>query len=224
VRFDHHPSAAPIAAEIDITDETAFATGQLVYDFFELQSFTLTREEALGLFVAFATDTGWFRYSNTTPGTLRRAAGVLESGIDPAEIYRSIYQTNDLGLIRLTGRVISMVHSEMDDRLLWAVIDQDMIRDEGLDADFESDILMDILRSSRSTHCVALFREVSDGTVRVNLRSKGTVNVSKIAEAFGGGGHRNAAGATINGSNLEQSADRVVDALKKELTEADSRK
>jgi phosphoesterase RecJ-like protein len=224
VRFDHHPSTAPIPAEIDITDVTASATGQLVCEFLKELGLPLKLEEALGLFVAIATDTGWFRYSNTTPDALRQVSEFLEIGIEPALIYRSIYQTNELDMIRLVGRVIAGIQSEMDGRLLWGIVDLDLIRAAGIDNEFEADILMDVLRSSKGAQCVALFRETRDGKVRINLRSKGEVAVNKVAEMFGGGGHRNASGATINGSTLERSASRVVEALKKELEKSDSGK
>lgn len=213
-RIDHHPSSTPIDVAIDLTDEKASATGQLIYRLLDLYAQPLSREEALGLFVALATDTGWFRYSNTTPAALQQAAELLRTGINPGLIYRNIYQSNELGLIRLMGSVISNMHAEMDGRLLWGTITSDQVREAELERDFEIDVLLDLLRSTRAVCCVAVFRVLEDGVIRVNLRSKGEVAVNGVAERFGGGGHQNAAGVTIVGGDGDRSVDEIVHALR----------
>lgn len=214
VRIDHHPSSTPIEAGIDITDETASATGQIIYRFFARQDQAFSREEALGLFVALATDTGWFRYSNTTPEALEQGAALLKSGIDPGAVYRHIYQSNELGLIRLMGSVISGMQAEMNGRLLWGTISPDQIREAELERDFEIDVLLDLLRSTREVRCVAVFRVVEEGIIRVNLRSKGDIPINGVAERFGGGGHRNAAGVTIRDGDLDKTSQEIVSALR----------
>jgi len=214
VRIDHHPSSSPIDAIIDITDVRASATGQIVYELLRMQDLPFSSEEALGLFVALATDTGWFRYSNTTPVALEQGAGLLKTGIDPGSVYRRVYQSNELGLIRLMGTVISGIRAELDGRLLWGVITPDQIREAGLERDFEIDVLLDLLRSTRDVCCVAVFRALEDGVIRVNLRSKGEIAVNGVAERFGGGGHRNAAGVTILEGDLDRTAKEIVDALR----------
>jgi bifunctional oligoribonuclease and PAP phosphatase NrnA len=224
VRFDHHPSSVPGGADIDMTDTSACATGQIVLEFMKLDGIGFSPEEAQALFVAIATDTGWFRYSNTNRAAFRQVSDLLDCGVAPAEIFRSIYQCNELPLIRLAGRVVSTIEEEMDGRLLWGTIDRALVEETGLKNDFETDILMDLLRSSRKAVCVALFREGEDGRVRVNLRSKGDVAVNGVAEMFGGGGHRNAAGATLDDANLDEAAGNVVDALRHVLVETKKRK
>jgi len=220
VRFDHHPTSNPGDADISLVDEKACATGQIVCDFLRLAGDRLSREEALGIFVAIATDTGWFRYSNTTPAAMLLAAELLETGIDPAEIYRSVYQTNKLELIRLAGRVLATAREEMGGRLLWALIERGLIDEYGLEGELETDILLDLLRSTKDSLCVALFRELEGGRIRVNLRSKGKIAVNQVAEMFGGGGHLNAAGITMNGMQPEACAKIVVGALKKILPDS----
>lgn len=215
VRFDHHPSSRPLDVDVDITDTNASATGQLVYDYIKLRGEKPDRMTALGLFTAIATDTGWFRYSNTTAHSFRMVSELLETGINISEVYRNVYQRNELGMIRLMGRVISSMRSEMDGRLLWGTISEDLVREAGIEKEFETDILLDILRSSQQSLCVALFREMDGGAVRINLRSKGTIPVNEVAEAFGGGGHRNASGITIENSTPEKSAESVVEAIKR---------
>jgi len=224
VRFDHHPSLFPSGADIDMTDVKACATGQIVYEFLGiLDEKPFSYEEALGLFVAIATDTGWFRYSNTTPDALRQGSRLVEAGIEPAEVFSRIYQHNPLGLIRLMGRVFADIKEELDGRLLWGTISLDLIGDTmNAEDEFETDILLDVLRSSEKVMCVALFRELPKGFMRVNLRSKGRIAVNTVAEQFGGGGHRNAAGMTLNDSRGTQDVPTVVRALVEMLTEAEA--
>ena len=214
VRIDHHPSSTPIDVGLDITDEGASATSQLVYRLLDSYEQSLSCEEALGLFVALATDTGWFRYSNTTPAALQQAAELLKSGISLGVIYRNIYQSNELGLIRLMGSVISQMRVELNGRLLWGTITFDQVREAELERDFEIDVLLDLLRSTRDVRCVAVFRMLEDGVIRVNLRSKGEIAVNGVAERFGGGGHRNAAGVTIIGGDVQRSSDEIINSLR----------
>lgn len=214
VRIDHHPSSVPQPVDLDAVDVTASSTGELIYDLLRYDGLSLTPEEAMGLFVAISTDTGWFRYSNTNARILDIAAKLVETGIHTAEVYRHIYQSNDLQLIRLFGHVVSGIREELDGRLIWSIIDTRMVRELGL-GEFDTDLLLDLLRSSRDALCVVLFRETVNDGVRVNIRSKGTLAINNVAEEFGGGGHRNAAGITLSGKLLDDSAEQVVNALKK---------
>jgi len=213
VRIDHHPSSVPAPADLAAVDVGASSTGELVYDLLKLDGLPLSREEAIGLFVAISTDTGWFRYSNTNAHILDIGAELVDTGIKTSEVYGHIYQNNDLNLIRLMGRVVSRMNEELDGHLIWCTIEMETIRELGL-GEFDIDHLLDLLRSARKATCVAIFRETGDSGVRVNIRSKGSLAINNVAEAFGGGGHRNAAGITMNGMSLEEASRQVVNALK----------
>lgn len=213
VCIDHHPEPENPIGHINIIDSNVAATGQLIYEFFQLENKKLKYEEALAIFTAIATDTGWFRYSNTTPDVMAIAAKLLESDLAPAKIFSHIYQSNDIRHVKLTGFVANHVRSEMDNRFLWAVIPKKIIQESGL-KDLENEELLDIFRSVKGCACVALFREAPDGKVRVNLRSKGDLAINKLAERFGGGGHRNAAGVTLNCESIDKAAEQVVEAVK----------
>ncbi len=212
VCIDHHPGPGPPPGDVNVIDAGACATGELLYELFRLDGGAITREEALGLFTAIATDTGWFRYSNTSPKTLAISSELARCGIDLSEIYGYIYQSNDLFHVRLVGKAAGEVRFAMGGRLLWTTISKDSLKGSGT-GEFHTEDLLDILRSVEKCRCVALFRETEDGEVKVNLRSKGSLEINRLAERFGGGGHKKAAGITMSGLELEDAEKKVIDAI-----------
>lgn len=211
---DHH-QVDQLPGDLNLHDPSSPATGKIVLDLIRALGGEIDRPLAEALLVAISTDTGWFRYSNTTPEVLRDGAKLLETGIDASKVYREIYQRNDVSLIRLMGRVAADLHAELDAQLLWSTIPYRLVQELGV-GQFETDELLDLMRTGRKAECVALFREMEDGQVRVNLRSRGKVDMQAVARAIGGGGHRHAAGATVSGP-LDQAAERVVVLLRKAL-------
>ncbi|MFH0944220.1 MAG: DHH family phosphoesterase [Planctomycetota bacterium] len=215
VCVDHHP-AKELVGDLNFHQPGAPATGKILLELIRAIGGEVTPKMAEALFVAISTDTGWFRYANTTPEVIQVAASLLRDGLDASRIYRGIYQCNDVPLIRLMGRVVSTLHAEMSDRLLWATIPLALIR-ELRTGPFETDELLDLMRTGKKAECVALFRELPDGNVRMNLRSRGQVDVSALAQQVGGGGHLHAAGATLDGP-LDEAASRIVTMLRKALS------
>lgn len=207
VCVDHHP-ADQLPGDLNIHEVTAPATGSIVLAILRQLGEPLDALMAPSLLVAISTDTGWFRYSNTTAAVLRDAAELLQTGIEANRVYREVYQRNDTALIRLMGRVVADLRDEFSSRLLWALIPQPLIQELGV-GQFETDELLDLMRTGRDAECVLLFRELQDGSVRVNFRSRGKIDVSQLAKEIGGGGHRHAAGATVAGP-LAAAAERVV--------------
>ncbi|MEW6741148.1 MAG: bifunctional oligoribonuclease/PAP phosphatase NrnA [Planctomycetota bacterium] len=219
VYIDHHPQHGPPPGDINVIDESACATGKIVYDYFKHCGARLTPPVARSLITAIVTDTGWFRYSNTTREAFRVMAELLDNEVDLVGLYRAIYQRNSLPLLRLTGTVTAHLKEEAGGQLLWATIPLEQSRELGLDEDYDTDVILDLLRSGDGVEVVALFREVPEGKVRVNLRSQGAVDVNRVARRFGGGGHRNAAGITYSG-DLAADAERIIGALRDELDAA----
>lgn len=197
VCFDHHVVDSP-PGDLNLHDVHAPSTGSIVLALLRELGATIDAAIAKPLLVAITTDTGWFRYVNTSAAVLRDVADLVDKGIDAAEVYRHVYQQNDAALIRLMGRVATDLHEEVDGELVWASIPFALVRELGVGA-FETDELLDLLRTARKATCVALFRELQGGAVRVNLRSRGALDVSSIARRIGGGGHAHAAGATVAG-------------------------
>jgi len=207
VCIDHHPTES-LPGHLNIHFPTVPATGKIVLDLIDHLGGEVDREMAQALLVAISTDTGWFRYSNTNAAVLGDAARLVGTGLDANAVYREIYQRNDTCLIRLMGRVAAEVNDEAGGRLLWATIPIGLVHELGVPA-FETDELLDLLRTGRDAEVVALFRELDSGEVRVNLRSRGKVDVSEIARFAGGGGHRHAAGSTMEGP-LAEAAESVL--------------
>lgn len=213
VCIDHHPTDSP-PGDLNVHRPEAAATGKVLLDLFRTWGVKLDRSIATALLVAIGTDTGWFRYRNTSPEVLRDVADLLACGVDASAVYREVYQHNSTALLRLIGRVVSEVRSEFDGRLLWATIPYSWIRELGVGS-FETDELLDLLRTGNGAEIVALIRETETGAVRINLRSSGPVDVGRIAKDFGGGGHSYAAGATL--TDLSVTTTRVLERLRREF-------
>ena len=177
-------------------DTRAAATGEMVYDLIEAAGLPLSAEVAVNLYTAIVTDTGSFRYSNTTPKTFRVAARLLEAGVDPAHVATTVYETRQLGGLRLLGQVLQGIETDADGAVAWLVIDRALASSPDLP---EAEEFVNYPRSVRTAKVAVLFRELADG-VKVSLRAKGEVDVARIAARLGGGGHPNAAGLIRSGS------------------------
>jgi len=212
---DHHQTDT-LPGDLNFHQPASPATGKIVLDLVRELGGDVSKPMAEALFVAISTDTGWFRYSNTSAQVLADGAWLVDKGLNASQIYREIYQSNEIALIRLMGRVVATLEAEMSDRLLWATIPNALIQEVGAGS-FETDELLDLMRTGQAAECVALFKELPDGQVRMNLRSRGQVDVSELARREGGGGHRHAAGATLSGP-LDVAARRVVTMLREALS------
>lgn len=213
VCVDHHRTEER-PADLNIQVPSAPATGKIVLELIRALGGAISPPIAEALLVAISTDTGWFRYSNTTPQVLQDAAELLGSdpGLAASAIYREIYQRNDVALIRLIGRVAADLRAELDGRLLWATIPMALVDELGVGV-FETDELLDLMRTGRDAECVALLRELPGNEIRVNLRSHGKIDVSELAREIGGGGHVHSAGATLR-DDLESATQRVIGKLR----------
>jgi phosphoesterase RecJ-like protein len=157
---------------------------------------------ARGLYVAILTDTGGFRFSNTRPRTLRVAAELLETGVDPEEIYLEVYARAPEGRPRLFAEALQTLVVEPDHGLAWVTVPPGAIERLGVSSD-DLDGVVEFPRSIEGVRMALLFREVSQGRVKVSLRSIGPVDVAAFAKRFGGGGHTKAAGIALTGSLAE---------------------
>jgi bifunctional oligoribonuclease and PAP phosphatase NrnA len=165
----------------------------------------LPEEAARGLYVALVTDTGGFRFSNTRPRTLRVAAELLESGVDPEEIYLEVYARAPEGRPRLFAEALQTLVVEPQHGLAWVTVPPGAIERLGVSSD-DLDGVVEFPRSIEGVRMALLFREVSQGRVKVSLRSVGEVDVAAFAKGFGGGGHTKAAGLALPGSLAEVQA------------------
>jgi phosphoesterase RecJ-like protein len=196
---DHHVGMGLLPAGPRYLDANAAATGELVFELALANSWALSEEAARGLYVAILTDTGGFRFSNTRPRTLRVAAELLETGVDPEEIYLEVYARAPEGRPRLFAEALQTLVVEPQHGLAWVTVPPGAIERLGVSSD-DLDGVVEFPRSIEGVKMALLFREVSQGRVKVSLRSVGDVDVAAFAKEFGGGGHTKAAGLALPGT------------------------
>jgi phosphoesterase RecJ-like protein len=202
---DHHVSEGVLPPGPRYLDPGAAATGELVFELAVANGWTLTEQAARGLYVAILTDTGGFRFSNTRPRTLRVAAELLETGVDPEQIYLEVYARAPEGRPRLFAEALQTLVVEPDYGLAWVTVPPGAIERLGVSSD-DLEGVVEFPRSIEGVRMALLFREVSQGRVKVSLRSVGKVDVAAFAKPFGGGGHTKAAGLALAGSLAEVQA------------------
>ncbi len=200
--IDHHVSSGVLPPGPRYLDPGAAATGELIFELAVANGWPLQEPSARGLYVAILTDTGGFRFSNTRPRTLRVAAELLEAGVDPEEIYLEVYARAPEGRPRLFAEALQTLVVEPEHGLAWVTVPPGAIERLGVSSD-DLDGVVEFPRSIEGVRMALLFREVSQGRVKVSLRSVGDVDVAAFAKRFGGGGHTKAAGLALAGSMAE---------------------
>ncbi len=203
--IDHHVGSGYLPPGPRYLDSGAAATGELVFELALANGWRLTEPAARGLYVAILTDTGGFRFSNTRPRTLRVAAELLEAGVDPEEIYLEVYARAPEGRPRLFAEALQTLVVEPEHGLAWLTVPPGAIERLGVSSD-DLDGVVEFARSIEGVRMALLFREVSQGRVKVSLRSIGNVDVAAFAKKYGGGGHTKAAGMALPGSLAEVQA------------------
>jgi len=201
LNIDHHPDNRRYGTANWI-DPSAAATGEMIFDLVHALGLRVTPAVALNLFTAIHTDTGSFRYSNTTPRTFRIAAELAAAGADPALVSDRLYQQRAGDSLVQLGEVLRRVEISDDGQVAWLSVPRGLVTREFL----EAEDLVGYPRSVRGVKVAVLFTEEEPGKVKASLRGKGDVPVNAIAHRFGGGGHENAAGCTLSGTLAEASA------------------
>jgi phosphoesterase RecJ-like protein len=206
--IDHHVSNGSLPEGARLVDPTAAATGELVYDLARVAGWRLSPEAAQALYVALLTDTGGFRFSNTSPRTLHVAAALLDHGLDPEAIYTQVYASVPEGRVRLIAEALDTLAVEVPPGIAWVTIPPGALERHGVPPD-DLDGVVEFARSIANVRLAMLFREIAGGRVKISFRSVGDVDVAKLAEHFAGGGHRKAAGASLEGT-LAEVQERVL--------------
>jgi len=209
--LDHHALSDDLGAE-EFRDPSAEATGRLVYELACRWGIPLDPMCAVQLFAAVATDTGWFRFSSTRADTYRLAAALAEAGAMPDRLYQQLYENDSLGRLHLTGRVLIRAQTDVQGRLIHSWIERSDFEATGaLPSDTED--LINLLMGVAGTEAAVLFIELLSGGLKVSFRSRSDLDCSQIAALFGGGGHRQAAGALLT-DPLPAARQKVLDALR----------
>lgn len=197
VIIDHHISSDDLGAT-EFKDTTASATGVLVTEFAEFLNLPPVGLQAEALFAAIATDTGWYRFSNADARTYHAAARLIEYGVQPHRLYRELYERSSLARLKLHSRVLNRVALEFDGRLAHTfALRKDFSETGSQPADTED--LVNTCLTIEGVQAAFMIVEQMDGRMKVSLRSRSDLNVAAIAEQFGGGGHRQAAGTLLPG-------------------------
>lgn len=215
VNIDHHLSGRPFG-HINWIDPSACSCAELVYRLALKAGVTITPELATCLYAAVLTDTGAFCYQGVNERTFGLARELVRAGARPAEIAQQVYFAAPTSKMRLLGAALTNLHREH--ALAWMHVTREQFdRAEAEDEDAEG--LVNYALGIAGVEAAAFFREMEDGRFRVSLRSKGLLNVAKIAEQFGGGGHACASGCAIEGP-LSAASERILAQLRTQLGEA----
>ncbi len=198
VVIDHHAVATTgIEAALSLIDPAAAATAELVYDVLAHTGRATRAATARALYVGLVTDTGSFRYSNSTPHAHRLAAALIEAGADPEALYRPLFAVSSAAELGSLRAALEGLQRDEALGLTWTALDAAVARRFGALEEYEG--IIDQLRNLEGTEIAVLFRELEGGEVKVSWRSTGAANVAALARSFGGGGHEKAAGATVPG-------------------------
>lgn len=198
VVIDHHPCEKPYGDAALIRPEAA-AAGVIIAEFAQYLDVTITPAMAQSLFCAIATDTGRFQYQNADAEAFQIASMLVAAGANPSEVSLNVYQSFRLQFLHLKSLVMGRVRTFEHGRISYSYATVADIERTGASLD-ESDGLVDVVRSVAGSEVALFLKEVPGGKVRGNLRSKGDHDISVVARALGGGGHRAASGFTVEGS------------------------
>ncbi len=210
--IDHHVPTDEPAGELLMDDPRACATGELVWDFAMTLGLEITTPIAEALYTAILTDTGGFRYANTTPRCHAIAAHLLSAGVDPETMFRRIYASVSPNRLFLLRDALHSIGHDAEHGISWISVTADALDRYDVSPE-DLDGIVEHPRSIIGTRLALFFRDLGYGKVKVSFRSTGTVDVNRFAREFGGGGHAKASGALITGG-LDDVRDRVIAAAR----------
>jgi bifunctional oligoribonuclease and PAP phosphatase NrnA len=204
--IDHHISNDRYGS-INVIDADAAASGTLVRRLVDHLGLPLNHDAAISLYTALVCDTGRFQYDSTTPEVFEMARELVEYDVPVSDVSRTLFEEHRFAYMQLLGSVLGSAHLVPERRFVWTAVTQGDLKKFEVTIE-EVEGLIDILRRTREAEVSCVVKEEADGTVRVSLRSLGDVDVRRIAEAEGGGGHRLAAGFT-SGDDIDEVVDRI---------------
>jgi phosphoesterase RecJ-like protein len=217
--IDHHlPSDEP-PSTLMVADTAACATGELIFDFATVMDLKITPDIARALYIALLTDTGGFRFSNTTARCLSIAGQLVASGVEPEEMYGRLYASVPVGRLHLLRDALATLEVDPQYGISWISVAAGAAEQYGLRSE-DLEGIAEHPRSIGGTRLAVFFRDLGHDKVKVSFRSTGDVDVNKFARQFEGGGHAKASGALIDGS-LDAVRHRVIAAAREFLSAED---
>jgi len=208
INIDHHPGNSGYG-QVNWFDASAAACGEMVFDLVGALGVPLTVEIATHVYLAILTDTGSFHYSSISPRTFDICRETLEAGVDPVLVARNVYDSNNMGRLKLFGAVLSAMQIDPTGHIAIVYLDHEMARAAGGTYE-DTEGLINLPLTVKEIQAVVFFKQDEGDQYRVSMRSKGAIDIGAVAKQFGGGGHKNAAGCTVTGP---------IDALQKLFVE-----
>ncbi len=214
VNIDHHRDNN-LCGCLNWVNINASSVGEMVYEYFEDVGYTVDKDVAVCLYTAILTDTGRFRYNGTSQRTLEIAGKLVGAGVIPQQVCDEIYYNMKPSSVVLLGKVLNEIEFYHDGRLCLLTLKKDMLQSSNAESS-ESDGLVDYTLYNKGVEVGLLLKEFTDTKTKVSMRSKDAVNVSVVANTFGGGGHYNASGCLIEKS-LEETKKILIELYKEAL-------
>ncbi|MBM7623474.1 DHH family phosphoesterase [Sporohalobacter salinus] len=214
INIDHHDDNQEYGS-YNYVDSTVSSTGELIYDLAVELGANFKRDFGIAIAAAIITDTGNFKFSNTTSKAHRIIADMLELGIDTEKIIREVYENENYSGLKLKGSVLSNLHLAGEENISWASVSQKDLNHFQADWD-DTEGLVNSIRSVKGVEVGVLFKEMAEDKIKVSLRSNEYFAVNEFAHQFEGGGHPRAAGCTIMAS-LAEVEEKVISKLESEL-------
>ncbi len=210
--IDHHPSEEPFV-DLDIIYPPASSTGEMIHELLISLGARLEERLAQALYTAVMTDTGGFRFSNTSVGAFKVAAALVAAGVKPHELYQKVYENQPPQRMKLLAHILGNLHFEKDGRLAWFVVTQQDLQTTNTGV-LDTESFSDFPRTIAGVELSLMFLETKEGKVKISFRSKGRYAINGLASLFGGGGHPYASGALVEGK-LQEIVSHVLAAAKK---------
>lgn len=215
--LDHHIGEDALGATM-FKDYQAEATGQLVVQAADAFGVAITRTMAVPIFAAIATDTGWFRFPSVTSETYRTIGRLIDAGVVPAEVYGDLYERDTIGRLKLRGLILSRTTAEMDGTFVYTHVNREDFAACGAEANDTEDAI-NLTLAVRGTQAAVIFVGQLRGGFKLSFRSRCGLDCNEIARQFGGGGHKAAAGAFLEGT-LDDVQGKVLPVMREKLAQA----
>lgn len=218
INIDHHLGNTGYGA-LNWFDASYAACAEMVLEVIDALEVPLDAEIGAALYLGIVTDTGSFRHAGVSARTFDVCRRIVEAGVDPARMARQVFDSSTIGRLRLMGALLDGMSLSCGGRLAVLTLDQALFERTGATVD-DLDGLVNVPLQVHSIEAVVMFKQGQDGTWRASARSKGDIDVRAVATGFGGGGHRNAAGFDVPGTD-EHARSAVIDALAGAIDAAD---
>jgi len=212
VNIDHHETNNSYAG-VNIIQPYASATGEILFEIAKDLKWNISKESAICLYVAILTDTGGFRFSNTSQKTMQYAGELLSYGVEPSDVFQKCYESQSKDMVLFQSYCVNKAKFCDDDKIAYTVVYKKDLEKFNYNGDDFTDGLTEKLRAIKTTQVAFVVKELNATTSKVSMRSRGK-DIAKVCSSFGGGGHKLAAGAVIK-ADVETSVKMILDELRK---------